>query len=71
MPSIYQSVLPENKGQVDWGWAGNGPPRMSDFDPRSDLRGIVANLHTPFADDNSGDEPSLARRALGLEADVG
>jgi len=34
---------------------------MSELDPRSDLRGIVASLHTPFAEDDSIDEASLAR----------
>jgi dihydrodipicolinate synthase/N-acetylneuraminate lyase len=35
--------------------------KMSDFDPRTDLRGIVASLHTPFTEDDAIDEASLAR----------
>lgn len=34
---------------------------MLPFDPRSDLRGIVASLHTPFADNGAVDTESLAR----------
>ena len=34
---------------------------MSDLKPRADLRGIVASLHTPFAEDGAVDEASLAR----------
>ncbi len=34
---------------------------MSDFEPRRDLRGIVASLHTPFDADGGLDEESLAR----------
>jgi dihydrodipicolinate synthase/N-acetylneuraminate lyase len=34
---------------------------MADFDPRSDLRGIVASLHTPFTADDAIDEASLVR----------
>jgi 4-hydroxy-tetrahydrodipicolinate synthase len=34
---------------------------MSGFDPRTDLRGIVASLHTPFAEDDIVDEASLVR----------
>jgi 4-hydroxy-tetrahydrodipicolinate synthase len=34
---------------------------MADFDPRSDLRGIVASLHTPFTADDAIDEASLLR----------
>ncbi|HZA65649.1 MAG TPA: dihydrodipicolinate synthase family protein [Geminicoccaceae bacterium] len=34
---------------------------MSHLDPRVDLRGIVASLHTPFAEDDTVDAASLAR----------
>lgn len=34
---------------------------VNGFDPRTDLRGIVASLHTPFGDDDALDAASLAR----------
>jgi dihydrodipicolinate synthase/N-acetylneuraminate lyase len=34
---------------------------MSQFDPKTRLRGIVASLHTPFDEDGALDEASLAR----------
>jgi hypothetical protein len=39
---------------------------MSGFDPRTELCGIVASLHTPFARDDAVDEASLE-----LEGKVG
>jgi 2-keto-3-deoxy-L-arabinonate dehydratase len=43
---------------------------MSDFDPKTDLRGIVASLHTPFDEDGAIDGASLARLVTHA-ADVG
>lgn len=44
-------------GLVGPGWTC----RMAEFDPRTQLRGIVASLHTPFTAADQVDEPSLAR----------
>ena len=34
---------------------------MTGFDPKTDLRGIVASLHTPFTEEGAVDEAGLVR----------
>jgi dihydrodipicolinate synthase/N-acetylneuraminate lyase len=41
--------------------ANEASPTMTEFNPKTQLRGIVASLHTPFAVDDVLDEASLTR----------